>query len=445
MFKSNKKHFRQQSATRRYIAFLIVFILFSGIQVFAQQGISSPYTRYGFGKIVQPGFGQNFALGGTGFALPGDDKLNNLNPASLTAMRLNSVIYEFGTSFNYTNISNGEESLYRTDAALAYGAIGFPITKWWAVSVGFKPYTTVNYSIRNEDQINDSTRLLSYYEGQGGLTQLYFSNSFQFHKSFSVGVTSSYLFGPIEYINRAAFSQEDYVSSTKIVNRSFFRDFYFGYGFQFNRKIGERTKLYVGGIFENQQSINLTSTREFTNRKSYIHTESVLTDTIANDTINKGKALFPQNMGAGVALIIDSLFASSDRLILSADYYTSNWAKAKLFDEESTVLSNSYRVSAGIEYTPSIIGKNYYKVIRYRAGFRYGESYIRLSPDTPLQEYALSFGVALPLKGNPSMINIGIEAGKFGTTENNQLQETFVNFNLNLSLFDLWFVKRKFD
>ncbi len=432
----------------KVFALLLFFLSSSSSYIYAQQGISSPYSRYGFGIISPKGFGQSFAMGGAGIALPGIDKLNNINPASLSGMHLNSVFFEFGTSFTYKSLSDGSDSRYKTDAALNYGAIGFPITKWWATSVGLNPYSTVNYSILDEVEYTD-TEIQNYYTGEGGLSQFYWSNSFKPHKSIALGITASYLFGPIEYKIASSFIQEGYHSYSQIRNRVFFKDFYFSSGFQFNQKLGKRTRVYIGGVFETDQNINASITRTFINKHYYSYDgdlSNVITDTIANDTIMaKAKALLPGNMGVGIAFQFDSLFNSSDRLMLTADYYQRNWTNSELFGEQNTVLTNSRTIAGGIEYTPSIIGKKYYKVIRYRAGFRYGESYIKLDTETPLTEYAITFGFALPLRGNPSMINLGAEIGKFGTTANNHVEETFVNFHVNLSLFDFWFIKRKFD
>ena len=40
---------------------------------------------------------------------------------------------------------------------------------------------------------------------------------------------------------------------------------------------------------------------------------------------------------------------------------------------------------------------------------------------------------------------VGKAAGKRGTTNQNLVEENFINFQISLSLTDRWFVKRKYD
>ena len=62
-----------------------------------------------------------------------------------------------------------------------------------------------------------------------------------------------------------------------------------------------------------------------------------------------------------------------------------------------------------------------------------------------IKEFGISFGLGLPVGDLFSNANVGFEIGKRGTTNNNLIQENFVNFQLSLSLNDRWFQKRKYD
>jgi hypothetical protein len=89
----------------------------------------------------------------------------------------------------------------------------------------------------------------------------------------------------------------------------------------------------------------------------------------------------------------------------------------------------------------------YWKKVRYRAGFRYHQTYLNLR-ENQLTEYGISFGLGLPsrrVQSDKSSINVGFEIGTRGTTENNLINETFFTVHVSLNIYDRWFYKRKYD
>ena len=80
-------------------------------------------------------------------------------------------------------------------------------------------------------------------------------------------------------------------------------------------------------------------------------------------------------------------------------------------------------------------------------GVQYGKDYIKVDGDLPI--WGFTAGASLPMRkaaytNQYSMINLGLEYGQRGNSEN-QVRESFFRFSLGLSLSDLWFVKRKYD
>ena len=67
------------------IASLFTVILF--VQVLcAENGMNSPYTRYGFGQLATMEVGANKGMGGTGIGVRNNSQINMLNPASYAAV-----------------------------------------------------------------------------------------------------------------------------------------------------------------------------------------------------------------------------------------------------------------------------------------------------------------------------------------------------------------------
>ena len=178
---------------RRFQVVLILILLTGCLS--AQTISDSTYSRFGLGLMNQPGFIQNHAMGGVGIGFRDNKKINYLNPASYTSIDSMSFLFDFGIMGDYTNTetSLGNEPYY--GAHLNHLAISFPITKWWAASIGILPYSKVGYSIKEEDYKNDIGFIHYIYQGNGGLSQLNLGTSFKIIKNLYLGANFKYLFG----------------------------------------------------------------------------------------------------------------------------------------------------------------------------------------------------------------------------------------------------------
>ncbi len=85
-----------------------------------------------------------------------------------------------------------------------------------------------------------------------------------------------------------------------------------------------------------------------------------------------------------------------------------------------------------------------FKRITYRAGLRYNQSYLDFN-GTQINEFGISFGFGFPMKKSKTGIDLGFEIGRRGTTNNNLIQENFVNVLLGISIQEHWFHKRKYQ
>ena len=64
----------------------------------AQNNTSSPYTRYGYGELSNPGFGYCKSMGGLSAAVRNSKYINPGNPASFTAIDTMGFRFEVGGS-----------------------------------------------------------------------------------------------------------------------------------------------------------------------------------------------------------------------------------------------------------------------------------------------------------------------------------------------------------
>jgi len=133
----------------------------------------------------------------------------------------------------------------------------------------------------------------------------------------------------------------------------------------------------------------------------------------------------------------------TDKWLVGVDFRWQNWKDFKAFNISDSLV-NSLQINAGAEIIPDITSyTNYLKRIRYRLGFKYDNTYLMLR-DKRLDEYAFSLGFGFPLRGNRTMINLGAQVGTRGTTQAGLIKDSYFKFTLGFTLYERWFVKRKY-
>ena len=150
----------------------------------------------------------------------------------------------------------------------------------------------------------------------------------------------------------------------------------------------------------------------------------------------------PPGFGVGVALQKGSDWA------VGADF---NWMQWSKFAREGATesLQNSWSVSAGAEFTPkhtSVSG--YFSRVAYRFGGFYEHGFISLpgndGKDHSINKVGVTAGLSLPLPKTQSKVNVAFEIGQYGTREGGLIEERYARMNVGISVFEHWFMKRKY-
>ena len=160
-------------------------------------------------------------------------------------------------------------------------------------------------------------------------------------------------------------------------------------------------------------------------------------DTIISEPGIRGSMRIPLMYGAGLAL------EKTDKWLATIDYKWQNWKNYRAFSQNDSLV-NSYQLAAGVELIPDANNyTNYLKRIRYRLGVMYNHSNLQLR-GKHLDEYAFSLGFGLPIRSLKTVINLSAQAGTRGTTQSNLVKETYFKFVLGFSIYERWFIKRKY-
>jgi hypothetical protein len=415
---------------------LPVFLLLQ-LTLFSQIRISSPYSRFGIGDISENNNAWNMSMGQVSYAFRSPYHINYSNPASYTAFDSTSFVFEGGFNADVVQLNSTFQKVNRNYASLGYLLFGFPIVKWWRTSIGLVPFSDVGYSVVNYEVYPDVGSVVRVYSGSGGTNRLFWGNAFRITKNLSVGVNASYIFGNMLRESLVTFPDSVNSMSFKVDNYVILNDLYFNFGIQYRLKLKRNLALSLGAVYANTSNMN--AKLDVISQTFLLGSNGVEypKDTLGIALGYKGTVVIPTMVGGGFAL------EGSDKWIAGVDFRWQNWEKFRAF-EMSDSLINSWQVNVGAEICPNAENySNYLARIRYRVGFLYNQTYLRLRGQD-LSEYAFSLGFGLPLRGMKTALNLGVQFGTRGTTQANLIKETYFKFVIGFSIYERWFVKRKY-
>ncbi len=421
-----------------FLLLLAIFIAFS-INVSAQKLSLSPLSFYGIGEINFQGNSRQLAMGHTAIADFNNFHVSKINPANLGSLKPNQVVFEIGLFDKISVFSTADEEQTNnlSDIRYMYGA--FRITKWWHISFGVSPFSSNGYKIVSHDSIANGESYSPFdivNEGGGNLNQVFWGNSFTFLKNFSLGANINYNFGSFDRNQNVVMRNEDtsFVSISLIKDRNIFHKINYDFGFTYNDTIKSKNKEFmrfsIGATYSNKTTINTIETKYASRQISYLgHNFS---DSLFYDTVGTSKIMMPQTLGFGISMTFYNKYT------FSADYITRKWSESEIFGQKN--FNNSSFIGLGMEYCESPFSSRFLRTIRYRIGAYKNQSYISFNGQQ-VNTQALTFGLGIPLKS--LMLNLNFAYGQTGNI-NLGLREDFYEFNFGISLYDLWFIKRKF-
>jgi hypothetical protein len=406
------------------------------------QAAPSPFTDFGIGDAYGNSLIHNQGSGGIGVSHPQYWYLNNQNPALLIFNPL--TVFEVGTIYESRTIEGDALKEKNTGGNLNYLAVAFPIkVNKWTTSVGLMPYTHVSYNLQFAQQIRDNNGQVVdtatvIQSGKGGLTQLYWSNGVRISKSMSVGLKSTYIFGPIDNTYSNFLDNVENGAIPYLINvdeKTSVTGFNFGLGYSYSQdSLGRRNqnRFSVGAVYMLEGNL-----------KGKINRQLIRT-TLSEDTVERyplsvvnGKIHLPASFTVGVS------YAKGSNWMIGTEFFYQDWSSFKSVNKDDEGLGESWRVSLGGEYTadPNTV-ENYLKRITFRAGLNL-ERYPFLANGKPVNDFGINFGMSLP--AGRSSVDLAFKFGKRGNKDENVLEESYFKIFFGLTFNDQWFIKRKFD
>ncbi len=407
--------------------------------LFAQfnNNTSSPYSRFGLGDLQPYGFGRSVAMGGASLASRSHQQINLSNPASYTAIDSLTFMFEFGIDSKYSKFSNDIGSASSVDANFQYMAMKFQINDWMATSIGLLPFSDIGYAIETREEIDNVGEVLTKYFGAGTVSNAYFGLAIEPLKNLSIGANLNYLFGKLNKNAEVYFlDAADFYGVQKYAD---FRlsDFGLDFGVQYKLPLKNKRHIIFAAVLENKPSY--TSLFSDITQKNLSYNKTVDRDTLHFSEEQKGAIKMPLTFGGGISYVKENV------LEVNVDYFHQSWSNSTFFGEKPLNLTDLNKFAVGAEWIPDKYSiRSYTSKIAFRAGFKYEETYL-LFGDHHINDFGISFGVGLPINRSKSTVNIAAEFGRRGTMDDGLILEKYARLNLSLNLYDLWFMKRKYD
>lgn len=423
---------------KRNKIYIFVGLMFIALTMSAQD-INSPFSRFGLGQL----YGQNVStklqsMGGISLAVSDPYIVNMANPASYAVFDSATFVFQAGILGNATNLQTTQVSVSSNYTTLSSVSMGFPVNKWWHMSLGATPFSKTGFDTRVTHPVDGYAEVTNDRWGQGGMNLYYWGNGFRLGKNLRLGVNVNYLFGNTRSYNMAYFPDSSFVLGTKVENYTRVSGFIFDWGLQYDIRLKGKKSITLGALYSNK--MNVTAYRSLlanTLVGGYNNTVGIPKDTIIYRPDEKGNIVFPVRYGFGISM------KDKGRWMAGADFEMQQWDQYQVFGVRDS-LQNDWKVSIGGEYTPkhSSISK-LAKRMTYRFGARYNKTYLKLNGRS-INEFAVSGGVKFPFKRSRTHVNLGFEIGSRGTLESNLVKETFFNFSFGINIVEHWFFKRKY-
>ena len=421
---------------------LTALIVSLSCAAFAQANVDSPYSMFGIGQIRNKTMNARLkGMGGVANGMYAKNMINAENPASYAMIDTLAFLFDAGLYAKSSTFSTSSLSERASCASFDYVAMGFAFTDWWKMAVGAQPYTNVGYNVVTTFRDEHVGNYSQLFQGDGGLNQVFIGNAFRIGEHFSIGANASYVFGDSKSTTTLSFPDSTYVISSRRSRDVMIKSFMFDYGVMYHGKLGNGLTLALGATYD--QKINLKGaqtlfirTIEADENTTSTSTEYLI-DTVAYHKDKNASFTMPHGFGFGVSLQKDS------RWMLGADF---NWTQWSAFARNGVNegLQDAWSIAVGGEFVPSSTSlSSYWTRVSYRLGGFYEQTYLNIN-DQSINKLGVDFGMSLPIPRSMSKVDLGLEIGNCGTKSANLIRESYVNLTVGVSIFERWFMKRKY-
>ncbi|MEE9373184.1 MAG: hypothetical protein V3V00_09045 [Saprospiraceae bacterium] len=446
--------------SRIYI-FLFLLISSIGYSQNGNNGLNSPFSRFGLGDLNDPGFMHLRQMGNITASFADGHHINVVNPASYAFLQATS--FELGLETRLSSYNDGKVKESTASGGLSYMALAFPLKNpinnllekersdfSFGMSFHMLPVSTVAYNISFDEESPDFGRYKRSFTGEGGVYKVGWGGAIKY-KRFSAGVNLGFNFGKISNERFTTFLDDLAAYNNVFISDFNVKGFDYKLGIIYQHILnkdlskdvsdGKTIKALNFGV-TGKTKTSFTGTEEIFFRNQLIPPilqGAQYIDTLTRETISLEGSKMPSEFSFGVTYLSGAKFA------LGINYGFRRWSEY-INPATPITLSNTTRYSVGGYYRPDPSSiSSFFKRVYYRFGLYYKEDPRSINAQN-IDTYGVSVGLGLPFifQRKISHLSIGFDYGTRGTVE--VLKENFFKISLGFTFNDdEWFIKRKFN
>lgn len=435
--------------------------------IYAQNGINSPYSRYGFGIQSEGAMGFNKGMGGVAQGFRNGQQINIANPASYSAVDSLTALFDFGISLHNSNHKMGNLQQNIRNMSFDYFAFQFRGAKNVGVTIGLIPLTNIKYNFASSNENLEGTENITStysFNGDGGLREVIFGVGWRPFKPISIGVNMGYIWGDYTHNMTMSFS-ESTVFSMKRIYTADISTYNIQAGAQYIQPISKKDKIVIGAAYTLGHNFN---------NDAYRTTETLNGTSIETQTDDTIKHAFqwPSSVAAGIT------YYHSDKLRIGADLEIQKWSGCRFPNQQTGITTNTttetyasttgqlndrFKVAAGLDWIPNPSSPKYFNKCTYKVGGYYSQTYAKADMTGTITqkpwELGVSAGISLPIANKNSRylsasnmphINLSVQWVHTNvpylnatTMRQNTLTENYLKLCLGVTFSERWFYKWK--
>lgn len=414
----------------RHLLAAVLAAIFAVLPLSAQNGINSPYSRYGLGVLSDQGVGINRAMGGTGIGFREKNILNTLNPASYSTVDTLTFLMDFGFSMQNVNFKENDVRMNTRNAYVDYFDIQFRLVPKLGFTMGLHPFSNTGYSFSDTETVrNDEdgeVTSTNSFSGTGGLRTIYAGLGWRVFPWLSVGGNFKWIMGDITHEVINSYSSSAIYSRDRVYESSISSVTY-DLGLQSQFKLGGGD-LTLGLTFA--PGMNLSGSASIYDQ--IVNSSSTVED---GDTTELADAFsLPDRFGAGFTF-------KKGKWTIGADATYGKWSNAKAFGIAGT---DALKVSAGACFLADATSRKFLERNRYMAGVHYAQPYYKVGTSDGPMEYGVSAGVSMPIVNrynSLSKLDFSVEYVHLSPSESWMITENCLRINIGIAFNEVWFQK----
>lgn len=403
--------------------YAVIICLCAGTASMAQKGINSIYSAYGIGDVDLRDHSGYYGMGGIGVAMPSDNTLNNLNPASYSVLPRSKYMLDLSFGGKSVTYVNETQNIPAGDFTISRASFGMSLFKNWGAAFGLKRYSNIDYFTEGTRSIEGTTvQLTDQIQGSGGLNLVYFSNGFKVTKNLSLGVSTGFLFGSQNRQESISTSSTSAANNFNVENNVNYTNALVTGGLQYTFKTGKLVWM-AGGTYQPSMKLNKI-------------TDDYLKDQNGNILVQnesaEGKFEYPDQWSAGLSV-------RKKGLRIGADYIQQNWQNTNYQGSGfTTTTGRNWAAGVSKSFPQRTIFGTLEDGNSISAGIQYDKSYLVIA-NNEITSLSGTVGGSLVSRNGLYRYSFGIKVGQRGRAAYPLVKEKFVEFNFNISLSGFFF------